>query len=257
MVFNIGAFSKGIDWGSAISALANIGSTIGGLFGAKNAEKAAQIQFQNQMALQENAQKWMENMSSTAHQREMADLQAAGLNPILTATGGSGAITPASGTGTAAMADSGSIKAQVAMESFRNGLAARQTKSNIQLQKAQAQQAQATALAQSTQSDLNSSMIALNTVEKAMKDIDLKYHEQKQLLSIKKIILDNIGQNVSNSLMRQNIISESLKQDYQRGRNALLGKIKSMSTNEGHNWGLRLWGMNGGINKGESIQYYD
>lgn len=37
---------------------------------------------------------WEENMSNTAHQREMRDLQRAGLNPILTATGGRGASVP-------------------------------------------------------------------------------------------------------------------------------------------------------------------
>lgn len=67
-------------------------------------------QYEYQNKLQENQQKWLENMSNTAHQREMADLKAAGINPLLTVTGGSGASTPSAGMGSVGLQSPGDMR---------------------------------------------------------------------------------------------------------------------------------------------------
>lgn len=77
--------------GGGISGLLGVGSSALS-FGLNKA--SAKKQYNYQKALLRQQQAWAEKMANTAHQREVTDLRKAGLNPILSATGGNGAATP-------------------------------------------------------------------------------------------------------------------------------------------------------------------
>ena len=108
---------KGI--GDVFDPISGLVSGAASAYGAYQQTKASEDMARDQM-------KFQERMSSTAHQREVNDLRAAGLNPILSANGG--ASSPGGAMGQ---------PQNIAASGINSAIAYKQMKSSINLQDAQ------------------------------------------------------------------------------------------------------------------------
>lgn len=110
-------------------------SLLGDIFSASMSYASASQTNRANKQIAADQMAFQERMSSTAHQREVADLRAAGLNPVLSAMGGSGASTPNGAS--AQMVNPMPDTRGITNSAVRLAADLRANKSNIELQKSQ------------------------------------------------------------------------------------------------------------------------
>lgn len=161
--------------------------------------EAMQSQFNFNMALQQQQQKWLEEMSSTAHQREVTDLKAAGLNPLLST--GAGASTPNGGLNSVGLADTTASAVQARQNKMQNMLQLAQLAINKMTASAEANKANEEAITEGYKRWSYQAQAAGQELDNIMKsDYYEKYFDAKQKAEIQQMRA-NIGLMNANAIL--------------------------------------------------------
>lgn len=190
------------------AAISGIGATMS-LFGGKsNSAKAAQQQFEHNLALQKQSQEWNEYMYKNRYQMQRGDLEKAGINPLF---GMGQAPSVTSGTNSVGMADyvgEQNNKFQQAMSLLDFG-------QNLSAKRAQTRLLENQANTESINTNLKTMEVQTQQLENLRRKKDLTYQE--------KLLKSQLELNISQT--NNNIMETQKKQAEIRGIDANTGRI--------------------------------